>query len=110
MAHSALWLLTIAPLLVAPAFAQSPYDGVWDVTAETRAGSCERSAAFRLTVVDGRVTGQDVSGKVANEGSVRVSLKGAYANGQLVGHTGSGRWNSASSGTPCSGRWQATKE
>jgi len=88
--------------------AQMPYDGNWDVTVETKAGTCEQVAHFRLSVLDGRVSGpDDVSGKGGFEGSVRVSLKGAYANAQLAGNAGSGRWNAASAGKPCSGRWQA---
>jgi hypothetical protein len=94
-----------------PALAQTPYDGTWDVTIETKAGSCEPTAQYRLRVQDGKVSGAaDISGTVAHEGMVKVSLNGAYANGQLVGKTGSGRWNAASAGKPCSGRWQATKE
>jgi len=29
---------------------------------------------------------------------------------QLSGNAGSGRWNSASAGMPCSGRWMATRQ
>jgi predicted nucleic acid-binding Zn ribbon protein len=97
--------------LTAPAFAENLYDGVWDVTVETRAGSCEATAHYRLTVQDGKVSGPaDIAGTVAHEGVVKVSLNGAYANGQLAGKTGSGRWNAASAGKPCSGHWEATKE
>ena len=35
---------------------------------------------------------------------------GAYANGQLNGNSGSGRWNGASSGIACSGRWDASRQ
>jgi hypothetical protein len=96
-------------LLAGPALAGTPYDGVWDVTVETRAGSCDPSAQFRLTVQDGKISG-GATGTVAHEGMVKVTLNGAYAFGQLGGHAGSGRWNAASAGRPCSGRWQATKE
>jgi hypothetical protein len=105
---------TLTPLLLlvaGPALAQTPYDGLWDITVETRAGSCEPSAQFRLTVQDGKISGAaNITGTVAREGMVRVTLNGAYAFGQLDGHAGSGRWNAASAGKPCSGRWQATKE
>ena len=48
---------------VAPAYAQQPYDGLWNVTILTRAGNCEPSARYPLTVTDGRVSGPaDVSG------------------------------------------------
>jgi hypothetical protein len=100
-----------ATCTVAPAFAQTPYDGQWNVTVLTKAGSCEPSARYPLTVSDGRVLGAaDVSGTVGHEGIVRVSLRGAYASGRLSGNSGSGRWNGASSGIACSGRWEASRQ
>ena len=97
---------------VAPAFAQSPYDGLWHVTIVTKSGSCEPSASSTLTVSDGRISGggADVSGTIGREGLVRVSINGAYANGQLSGNAGSGKWNGASGGIPCSGRWEASRQ
>ena len=61
---------------------------------------------------DGKVSagGAAVSGKVGREGLVRVSINGAYANGQLSGKTGSGKWNGSSAGVPCSGRWEASRQ
>jgi hypothetical protein len=104
-------LLLLAQVVTNTAQAEMPYDGNWAVTVETKAGSCEQVAHFHLSVIDGQVSGPDeVSGKVGKEGSVRVSLKGAYANGQLSGNAGSGKWNAASAGKPCSGRWEANKE
>jgi hypothetical protein len=99
-------------LAAASAVAQSPYDGLWNVTIVTKTGSCEPSARYPLTVTDGKVSapGQDVSGKVGPEGNVRVSIGAAYANGQLSGNTGSGKWNGASGGVPCSGRWEASRQ
>jgi len=105
------WIILLPLLLTAPALAQTPYDGMWNLTFETRTGSCEASARYQVTVQDGRISGPaDISGTVAHEGLVRASLSGAYAHGQLVGKTGSGRWNAAAAGKPCSGKWQATKE
>jgi hypothetical protein len=102
--------LTIPLLMMAQtAFAQTPYDGVWDITVVTRTGSCEASTRYRLTVQNGKVSGPaDIAGTVAHEGIVKVSLNGAY--GQLVGKSGSGKWNAAAAGKPCSGHWEATKE
>jgi hypothetical protein len=55
-----------ATCIVAPAFAQTPYDGLWNVT--TKAGSCERSVQYPLTVTDGKVSGTaDVSGRIGRE-------------------------------------------
>jgi hypothetical protein len=96
--------------LTVPARAETAYDGVWDVTIETRAGNRDAAAHYRLTVQDGKVSGPaEVAGTVAHEGFVKVSLNGAYANGQLLSKTGSGRWNASSAGKPCSGHWEATK-
>jgi len=94
------------------AFAETPYDGLWNVTIHTSSGSCEPTASYPLTVTDGRISapGADVNGKVGREGLVRVSIGAAYANGQLNGKTGSGKWNGASGGVPCSGRWEASRQ
>jgi type 1 fimbria pilin len=95
----------------APALAQSPYDGQWQVTITTNTGSCEPSASSMLTVSDGKISaaGANVSGSIGREGLVKVSINGAYANGQISGNSGSGKWNGASAGIPCSGRWQASR-
>ena len=104
------FLAAAAGLIAAPASAQSPYDGLWNVTVVTKTGSCEPSTSTTLTVSDGKISGApDVSGSVGREGLVHVSIRGAYANGQLNGNAGSGKWNGASAGIPCSGRWEASR-
>ena len=105
-------IVAAAGLAVAPAVAQTPYDGLWEVTIVTKAGSCEPSTRSTLTVEDGRISasGANVSGSIGREGLVRVSINGAYANGQLSGNAGSGKWNGASAGVPCSGRWEASRQ
>jgi hypothetical protein len=102
-----------ASVAAAPAaVAQMPYDGLWSVTIVTKTGTCQPSARYPLTVTDGKVSaaGADVSGTIGREGNVRVSIAGAYANGQLSGSAGSGKWNGASGGIPCSGRWEASRQ
>src|ERR1700675_2708206 len=86
------FLAAAAALAIAPAAAQTPYDGLWNVTVVTKTGSCEPSARSPLTVTDGRVSaaGAEVSGSIGRDGLVRVSINGAYASGQLSGNTGSG--------------------
>ena len=98
--------------VAAPALAQSPYDGLWTVTIVTSSGNCEPTASSTLTVADGKISapGADVTGSVGREGLVKVSINGAYANGQISGNSGSGKWNGASAGIPCSGRWQASRQ
>ena len=111
MKYSAALLILLAQFFVVPAFAKTPYDGTWEVAVVTKAGTCESQARYRLTVQDGRVFGPgDVSGRVTNDGYVRVSIGGSHANGQLESRVGSGRWNAASSGAPCSGKWTAIRE
>ena len=110
--RTAVFLVALAATTSTPALAQQPYDGVWRVTIMTKSGSCEPSASSMLTVADGRISapGANVSGTIGREGLVRVSINGAYANGQLSGNAGSGKWNGASGGIPCSGRWQALRQ
>src|SRR5258707_14317528 len=101
--HMTIWHLTAlgfiaATCIVAPAAAQTPYDGLWNVTILTKAGSCERSVQYPLTVTDGKVSGAaDVSGSIGREGIVKVSIRVAYANGQLSGNGGPGEGE----GGPC---------
>jgi hypothetical protein len=104
-------LVAATALTAAPATAQTPYDGLWSVTIVTKTGTCEPTASSTMTVTDGKVSaaGEDVTGSIGREGLVRVSIHGAYANGQLSGNAGSGKWNGASAGIPCSGRWEASK-
>jgi len=105
-------LVAAAAFTAAPAVAQSPYDGLWSVKIVTKTGTCEPSASSTMTVTDGKVSaaGADVTGSIGREGLVRVSIHGAYANGQLSGNAGSGKWNGASAGIPCSGRWEASRQ
>jgi len=99
-----------ATCIAAPAFAETAYDGLWHVTILTKAGSCEPSVQYPLRVTDGKVSGAaDVSGSIGPEGMVKVSIRGAYANGRLNGNGGSGKWNGASGGIACSGRWEASR-
>src|SRR5262245_27723939 len=102
--------LIAAGLTSAPASAQHPYDGLWQVTVVTKNGSCDAQTTSTLTVADGKISGGPVSGSVGTGGLVRVSINGAYANGQLSGNSGSGKWNGASAGVACSGRWEASRQ
>ena len=110
--RTAFFVSALTALAAAPAAAQTPYDGLWSVTIVTKTGTCEPSTRSTLTVSDGKVSapGASVSGSIGREGLVRVSIAGAYANGQLNGNSGSGKWNGASAGVPCSGRWEASRQ
>lgn len=95
-----------------PAWSTTAYDGIWQVTITTHTGTCEPSARYPVTVTDGRVSSSaaSVSGSVGASGNVKVSIGPAYANGQLNARSGSGKWNGASGGVPCSGRWEASRQ
>ena len=97
-------------LTAASASAQNPYDGLWQVTVVTKSGSCDAQTTSTVNVADGKISGGPVSGSVGSGGLVRVSINGAYANGQLSGNSGSGKWNGASAGVACSGRWEASRQ
>ncbi|MGH6778760.1 MAG: hypothetical protein ACRECL_12250 [Bradyrhizobium sp.] len=103
---------TLACLAAAPAFAGSRYDGQWRVTIVTKTGSCEPTASSTLMIANGKIStaGADIAGRITPAGLVRVSINGAYANGQLSGNAGWGKWNGASAGIPCSGRWRASRQ
>src|SRR6266705_5584759 len=103
-------LVATAALAAAPATAQQPYDGLWQVTVVTKSGSCDAQSTSTVTVAEGKISGGPLSGSVGSGGLVRVSINGAYAAGQLSGNSGSGKWNGASSGVPCSGRWEASRQ
>ena len=102
--------LASATLSAAPAYAQQPYDGLWQVTVVTKTGSCDAQTTSTVSVADGKISGGPVSGSVGSGGLVRVQINGAYAAGQLSGNSGSGKWNGASAGVPCSGRWEASRQ
>ena len=103
-------LLASAALSAAPVYAQQPYDGLWQVTVVTKTGSCDAHSTSTVSVSDGKISGGPVSGSVGSGGLVRVQINGAYAAGQLSGNSGSGKWNGASAGVPCSGRWEASRQ
>ena len=58
--------LATAALAAAPATAQQPYDGLWQVTVVTKTGSCDAQTTSTVTVSDGKVSGSGapVSGTV----------------------------------------------
>jgi hypothetical protein len=106
-----LWTAAALAGLSAPAAAAQPYDGTWNVAIQTKAGSCDPTANYAVTVTEGKVSAPlNVSGTAGPSGNVRVSIGAAYPSGQLAGSRGTGKWNAASGGVPCSGRWEATKE
>jgi hypothetical protein len=108
--------LVAASTTVAPAggFAMPRYDGVWSVSIVTKKGDCIASYRYPMRIANGVLgNGGDVvlniSGRVANDGAVRVSVSHgdtrAIGSGRLVANSGSGSWRTAS----CSGSWTAER-
>jgi hypothetical protein len=97
---------------------QSSFDGRWSVVIITDAGTCDRSYRYGLVVSRGRIYYEGdssviVSGGVDPRGRVSVSLRygqsAARSSGRLSRSEGEGRWQGASSGSRCWGRWVAER-
>jgi hypothetical protein len=97
---------------------QSSFDGRWSVVIITDAGTCDRSYRYGLVVSHGRISyaGDSsviISGGVDPRGRLSVSLRygqsAAQGSGRLSRTDGGGRWQGASSGSRCSGRWLAER-
>ena len=97
---------------------QSSFDGHWSVVIITDAGTCDRSYRYGLVVSHGRIYYEGdssviISGGVDPRGHLSVSLRygqsAAQGRGRLSRSDGEGRWQGASSGARCSGRWLAER-
>jgi hypothetical protein len=113
-------LALIATTFVATAFCAVPaaaapnFDGQWSVEIVTDKGTCDHSYRYPVRIAKGEVLNDgpslvNVSGKVANNGAVRVLVSGgdksAMGVGKLSAKGGNGSW----SGAECSGRWVAER-
>ena len=94
------------------------FDGNWSVLIVTEKGDCDRGYRYPINVANGRVkyTGQagvNVSGTVAPNGAVQVSIRmgdaGADGTGRLSPDGGSGKWRGAGPGGTCAGHWEAER-
>ena len=117
------FLLTALVLLAATApvsarSTQPGFDGRWSVVIITEAGTCDSSYRYGVVVSRGRIyhegdSGVVISGGVDPHGRVAVSLHygqaAAQGSGRLSNSGGGGRWQGASSGSRCSGRWVAER-
>ena len=91
------------------------YDGYWNVSIVTQAGSCDPTYSVAVQIADGRLNGANgaLIGFVNANGAVSVQMGGGErrgtASGRLKGTTGSGRWSGTAAGASCRGRWTATR-
>jgi hypothetical protein len=112
--------LTLATLATASAYAAMPaqaktnFDGNWSVVIITEKGTCDRSYRYPVRITGGNVgyageSAFNVSGKVASNGKVTVTVsrgdRRASGSGHLTASAGGGSW----SGGECSGTWQAER-
>lgn len=95
-------------------FAMPRYDGVWSVSIVTKKGDCIASYRYPMRIANGVLgNGGDIalniSGRVAGDGAVRVSVSHgdtrAIGSGRLAANSGSGSWRT----TSCSGSWTAER-
>lgn len=113
--------LSMAEVLAGPhaSAMAAGHDGQWSVLIITEKGQCDRGYRYSVAVANGQVryqgdTSVDLSGTVAPNGAVKVSIKfggqGANGTGRLSGNTGGGTWHSIGGGDQdCSGRWEAER-
>lgn len=97
--------------------AKTIYDGRWSVVIITDRGTCDRAYRYSIDIQNGVVRyGGDVvamSGRVANNGAVRVTVsrgsQRAAGQGRLGRSYGTGTWKGLGNGDSCSGRWEAER-
>ncbi len=89
------------------------FDGQWSVRIASPKQECGNGATLSIGIANGRVASNNAamqaSGRVADGGTISVSLmsgiKRAVGYGHLSGSSGSGTWH----GMACSGTWTAEK-
>ena len=105
-------LLMVAMSIATPA-AAATFDGEWNVQIASSSSVCPNGANVSIGINNGQVASNNVmvtaSGRVADAGSISVTLvsgvKRAVGFGHLTGTSGSGTWR----GALCSGTWTAQR-
>jgi hypothetical protein len=115
------WVLPAVLLLdlaSTPAAHAAVYDGNWTVLVITEKGDCDQGYRYNFKIADGRLNYQgnaavDLTGTVAADGAVKVSIKfgdkGARGAGRLSSDAGLGTWRGVGPSGGCAGRWEAEK-
>ena len=110
LAASILFLTGVA--VTAPA-AAATFDGAWNVQIASANGACPSGTSVSIGINNGQVASNNAmvmaSGRVAEAGSISVTLisgvKRATGYGHLSATSGSGTWR----GALCSGTWTAQR-
>src|ERR1700742_260655 len=124
MARITKWVI-LAALLAGPALLggqpaafAADHDGNWSVLVVTESGTFDRGYRYNVRIAGGRVIYQgnasvDVTGTVAANGAVRVSIRlgqrGANGIGRLGDNSGSRTWRGQRGAGVCAGRWEAER-
>jgi hypothetical protein len=98
------------------AAAETPFDGAWSLTFNTRQGQCEASSQFDVYITNGIIRHPNLvrfKGRVAPNGEVHASVavedKYASGSGRLSRTSGRGSWTGYADGSRCSGTWTASR-
>jgi hypothetical protein len=106
-------ILSLLAIPFATPAAAAGFDGEWSVQIASPKSSCGDGATVAIDISKGQVasanTGVSASGRVADAGSISVTLvsgiKRAVGSGHLSATSGSGTWR----GPMCSGTWTAQR-
>jgi hypothetical protein len=105
-------LLLVATSIATPA-AAATFDGAWNVQIASSNSACPSGTSVSIGINNGQVASNNAmvtaSGRVAEAGSINVTLtsgiKRAIGSGHLSATSGSGTWR----GAMCSGTWTAQR-
>jgi hypothetical protein len=105
-------LLLIGISIATPA-AAATFDGSWNVQIASSNMACPNGTSVSIGINNGQVASSNAavtaSGRVAEAGSISVTLvsglKRAVGSGHLTATSGSGTWH----GAMCSGTWTAQR-
>jgi len=106
-------ILFLAAISVATPAAAAIFDGAWNVQIASSNAACGSGTSVSIGINHGQVESNNAmmtaSGRVADAGSISVTLasgaKRAIGSGHLSATSGSGTWH----GTMCSGTWTAQR-
>ena len=106
-------ILMLAGIAVAKPASAATFDGAWNVQIASSNAACPSGTSVSIGINNGQVASNNAmvtaSGRVANAGSISVTLtsgmKRAVGSGQLNATSGSGTWR----GAMCSGTWTAQR-
>jgi hypothetical protein len=118
LVRTSILAVACASAAVSTATARTAFDGSWSVLIVTEQGTCDRAYRYGVQIVDGNVIYEgggpiNLSGRVAQNGSVRVTVSssGSQADGagRLSRSVGRGNWRGRSGSQACSGYWEAER-